>query len=84
VAYKTNFNYERLQRDLGFLATDIPHLFRGLYGEDVSKAAVYAWFRRESMSVERLTQLLTIVRIETGKKLDIWKYIEATRPARVA
>lgn len=84
MAYKTNFNYERLQRDLGFLATDIPHLFRGLYGEDVSKAAVYAWFRRESMSVERLTQLLTIVRIETGKKLDIWKYIEATRPARVA
>jgi hypothetical protein len=79
--YGTHFNYERLQRDLGFLPTDLPRLFKGLYGEDISKAAVYAWFARESMSVERLIQLLAIVRIETGKKLDVWKYIDVTRPA---
>jgi hypothetical protein len=81
MSYQTRFNYERLQKDLGFLATDIPRLFKGVYGEEISKAAVYAWFARESMSVERLIQLLTIVRIETDKKLDIWKYIEVTRPA---
>jgi hypothetical protein len=79
--YQTRFNYERLQKDLGFLLTDIPRLFSGLYGEEISKAAVYAWFARESMSVERLIQLLTIVRIETGKKLDVWRYIEVKRPA---
>jgi hypothetical protein len=79
--YTTRFAYDRLQRDLGFLATDIPRLFKGLYGEEISKGAVYAWFARESMSVERLIQLLTIVRVETDKKLDIWKYIEVTRPA---
>jgi len=81
MSYDARFNYERLQKDLGFLLTDLPRLFKGLYGEDISKAAVYAWFARESMSVERLVQLLTIVRIETDKKLDIWRYIEATRPA---
>lgn len=84
MSYETRFNYERLQQDLGFLATDIPRLFKGLYGDEISKAGVYAWFHRESMSVERLVQLLTIVRIETGKKLDIWRYIEAKRPAKVA
>jgi hypothetical protein len=81
MAYEARLNYQRLEKDLGFLKTDIPHLFKGLYGEEVSKAAAYAWFARESLSVERLVQLLTIVRIETGKKLDIWKYIDAKRPA---
>lgn len=81
MSYKAQFNYERLEKDLGFLKTDIPRLFKGLYGEEVSKAAAYAWFARESLSVERLIQLLAIVRIETGKKLDIWKYIDAKRPA---
>ena len=79
MAYATRFNYKRLEKDLGFLITDVPGLLEGLFGESISKAAVYAWFQRESMSVERLVQLLTIVRIETGKKLDIWRYIEATR-----
>jgi len=81
MSYKAQFNYERLEKDLGFLKTDIPRLFKGLYGEEVSKAAAYAWFARESLSVERLIQLLTIVRIESGKKLDIWAYIDAKRPA---
>jgi len=79
--YTTRFNFERLQKDLGFLPTDIPRLFKGIYGEEISKSTVYAWFARESMSVERLIQLLTIVRIETDQKLDLWKYIEVTRPA---
>lgn len=81
MSYSARFNYERLQKDLGFLTTDLPRLFKGLYGEEISKGAVYAWFARESMSVERLVQLLSIVRIETDEKLDIWKYIEVTRPA---
>jgi hypothetical protein len=81
MSYEARFNFERLEKDLGFLKTDIPRLFKGLYGEDVSKATAYAWFKRESLSVERLVQLLAIVRIETGQKLDIWKYIDAKRPA---
>lgn len=81
MSYEPQFKYERLQKDLGFLLTDLPRLFKGLYGEEISKAAVYAWFARESMSVERLIQLLTIVRIETGQKLDLWKYIEVKRPS---
>lgn len=81
MSYEVSFNFERLEKDLGFLKTDIPHLFKGLYGEEVSKAAAYAWFKRESLSVERLVQLLTIVRIQSGKKLDVWRYIDAKRPA---
>lgn len=81
MAYDIRFNYEKLQQDLGFLPTDVPRLFEGVFGEKISKAAVYQWFARERMTVERLIQLLTIVRIETDRKLDIWKYVEVTRPA---
>lgn len=81
MAYEIRFNYEKLQKDLGFLPTDVPRLFEGVFGERISKAAVYAWFARERMTVERLIQILTIVRIETDRKLDIWKYVEVTRPA---
>jgi hypothetical protein len=70
------FNYKKLQTDLGFLATDIPRLFQSFFGEQISKGAVYAWFARESMTVERLVQLLTVVRLETGRKLDAWDYID--------
>lgn len=81
MAYRVRLNYSRLQKDLGFLTSDVPHLLKGLFNEEVSKAAVYAWFTRENMTAERLIQLLTIVRIETGKKLDIWRYIDARRVA---
>lgn len=84
MSYRARVNYVRLQRDLGFLASDLPRLFREVYGEDISKTAAYAWFTSGKMRVDRLAQLLTIVRIETGKKLDIWNYIEATRPSKAA
>lgn len=80
MSYQARVNYARLQRDLGFLASDLPRLFKSVYGEEISKTAAYAWFTSGKMRVDRLAQLLTIVRIETGKKLDIWKYIDASRP----
>lgn len=79
MSYQVQFRYEALQKDLGFLASDLPPLLQGLFGERITKAGVYAWFARESMTVERLIQLLAIVRIETDRKLDVWKYIKVTR-----
>lgn len=79
MSYQVQFDYEALQRDLGFLASDLPPLLKGLFGEQISKAGVYAWFARESMTVERLTQILAIVRLETDRKLDVWKYIKVTK-----
>lgn len=81
MSYEVRFNYARLQKDLGYLCADIPRLLKGLFDEDVSETAVYSWFNKERLPIERLAQLLTIVRIETGKKLDVWKYIEAKRPS---
>jgi len=77
--YTVHFDYEALQKDLGFLPGDLPALLQGLFGEKMSKAGVYAWFARERMTVERLIQLLAIVRIESDRKLNIWKYIRVTR-----
>jgi hypothetical protein len=79
MSYQVQFDYEALQKDLGFLASDIPPLLKGLFGEKITKAGVYAWFAKERMSVERLTQILAIVRLETDRKLDVWKYIKVTR-----
>ena len=79
MSYTVQFDYEALQRDLGFLPADLPQLLEGLFGEKITKAGVYAWFARERMTVERLIQLLAIVRIETDRKLNIWKYIRVTR-----
>jgi len=79
MSYSVQFDYELLQRDLGFLPADLPQLLEGLFEKKITKAGVYAWFAKERMSVERLTQLLAIVRIETGRKLNVWKYIKVTR-----
>jgi hypothetical protein len=84
MTYQVQFDYEALQKDLGFLPADLPPLLKGLFGEKITKAGVYAWFARESMTVERLTQLLAIVRIETDRKLDVWRYIKVTRDRRAA
>ncbi|HZO54868.1 MAG TPA: hypothetical protein VFB63_19330 [Bryobacteraceae bacterium] len=79
MSYIVQFDYEALQKDLGFLPGDLPPLLQGLFGEKITKAGVYAWFARERMTVERLVQLLAIVRIETDRKLNVWKYIRVTR-----
>ena len=76
MTYVVRFNYKRFQRDLGYLVADLPALLKKIYGEDISKAAVYAWFARGKMPVDRLCQLLTIARIETQDKIDVWQYIE--------
>ena len=78
--YNVEFDYQALQKDLGFLPGDLAPLLERLFGEKISKAGVYAWFSRERMTVERLIQLLAIVRIETDRKLNIWKYIHVARP----
>jgi len=85
MAYNVQFDYEALQRDLGILPGDLPQHLQGLFGEKITKAGVYAWFSRERMTVERLVQLLAVVRIETDRKLNVWKYIRVSRaPARRA
>jgi hypothetical protein len=82
MTYQVQFDYEGLQRDLGFLASDIPPLLKSLFGEKITKAGVYAWFAKERMSVERLIQVLAIVRLETDEKLDVWKYIRVSKGGR--
>lgn len=79
MTYQVQFDYEALLKDLGFLASDIPPLLKRLFGERITKAGVYAWFARERMTVERLTQILAIIRLETDRKLDVWKYIKVTK-----
>jgi hypothetical protein len=76
LAFLGSIQHEKLQRELGFLATDIPLLLRGILGEEINKAAVYAWPAWQGMTVERLVQLLTIVRIKTGAKLDVWEFLD--------
>lgn len=73
---EVRFDYKRFQQEIGFKIPELVDLFYQVYGEKLSRAAVYYWFSRGSIPVERLIQLLTIVRIETGRKLDIWRYID--------
>ena len=85
MAYNVIFDYDALQKDLGILPADLPQHLSGLLGEKITKAGVYAWFARERMTVERLVQLLAVVRMETDRKLNIWKYIRVVRaPGRRA
>jgi hypothetical protein len=82
--YSVRINYKRLQDDLQIPLGHIPELFKKLFGETISKPAVYAWFLRKSMPMERLAQLLTVVRLESGRRLDLWTYIEVPKPNKKA
>ena len=48
--YNVEFDYQALQKDLGFLPGDLAPLLESLFGEKISKAGVYAWFARERMT----------------------------------
>lgn len=74
--YNIRFDYRRLREDLGLPVSTLPALFKKHFNLKVSRGTVYAWFHRAAMPVERLTQLLSIVRIETDRRLDIWRYVE--------
>lgn len=69
------FDYLRLREDLGLPLTSLPELFKKHFNITLSRATTYAWFQRGAMPVERLIQLLSIVRIETKRRLDIWRYL---------
>lgn len=74
--YNIRFDYRRLREDLGLPMATLPALFKKHFNLRLSRATTYAWFQRGAMPVERLTQLLSIVRVETGQCLDIWRYIK--------
>jgi hypothetical protein len=82
--YTVKINYKRLQADLGIPLAHFPELFDKFLGIKISQPTAYAWFSRKSMPAERLAQLLTIVRLESGRRLDIWTYIEVPKPIKKA
>jgi hypothetical protein len=86
-ALHVNFNYRRLQKDVeraGFKATDLRLLFKEYCGADIALCSIYAWFQRGCIPLGRLTELLTIVRVTTGKRLDLWRYIDVPQPKKRA
>jgi hypothetical protein len=78
--YDVRFNYRRLKADIQLEIPELPKLFKKHFGVKLTRSGMYAWFERGSMPLERLVQLLTIVMMESDKKvrLNIWDYIEAT------
>jgi len=74
--YEVRFNYERLREDIRIPLTQLPELFHQLFGAKLTKQAIHAWFKTGSIPLERLLQILTLVRLESSRRLDIWRYIE--------
>jgi hypothetical protein len=72
---EVRIDYEALRKDIGFEPAEIPALFDKVFGIKLSRSAAYAWHARRSLTLERLAQLLTLVRIETDRRLDLWKYL---------
>ena len=72
-------NYRRLREELGFPVAHLPELFEKTFGEQIHKQTAYAWFNRGFLTAERLAQILTIVRLESGRRLDLWQFIEVPR-----
>lgn len=81
---EVRFDYRRFQQEIAFTIPQLVDLFDQVYGERLSRAAIYYWFSRGSIPVERLIQILTVVRLETGRKLDIWRYIDVPLTRRAA
>lgn len=80
--YVINFNYQRLREDIRIPLGQLPELFDALFGAKLTKQAVHGWFKSGSIPLERLLQILTLVRLESNRRLDIWRYIEV--PVAVA
>jgi hypothetical protein len=80
MAYDIAFNFRRLKADIKLEVPELPDLFQKHFGIELTRNGIYAWFERGSMPLERLMQLLTIVMMESDKKvrLNVWDYIEAT------
>jgi len=78
------FDYRRFQQEIGYTTQQLVHLFYKNYGERLTRQAIYYWFSRGSIPTERLIQLLTLVRVESGRRLDIWRYIDVPRPQKKA
>jgi hypothetical protein len=77
--YEATVNYRKLREELGFPVAHLPELFEKTFGEPINKQTCYAWFSRGCLSAERLAQILTIVRLESGRRLDLWQFIEVPR-----
>jgi hypothetical protein len=74
--YEVRFNYERLRNDIGIPLGQLPDYFHQLFGAKLTKQAIHGWFKTEHIPIDRLLQLLTLVRLSSNKRLDIWRYIE--------
>lgn len=81
---QVSFDYHRFQQEIGYKVPELVDLFYKLYGERLTRAGIYAWFSRGSIPLDRLIQILTVVRVESGRKLDIWRYIDVPLPRKVA
>lgn len=74
--YEVRFNYDRLRNDIQIPLAHLPEFFNHLFGVKLTKQAVHGWFKSGSIPLERLLQILTLVRLESNRRLDIWRYIE--------
>ena len=74
--YEVRFNYSRLREDIGIPLSQLPEFFSALFGVKLTKQAIHGWFKTGSIPLERLLQVLTLVRLESNRRLDIWRYIE--------
>lgn len=74
--YEVHFNYERLREDIGIPLAQLPDYFNHLFGVKITKQAVHSWFKLGSIPLDRLLQILTMVRLSSNRRLDIWRYIE--------
>ena len=80
--YEVRFNYDRLRADIQIPLAHLPEFFNQLFGVKLTKQAIHGWFKTGSIPLERLLQILTLVRLESNRRLDIWRYIEV--PVSVA
>ena len=74
--YEVRFNFQRLREDIRIPLGQLPEFFNALFGAKLTKQAVHYWFKTGSIPLERLLQILTLVRLESNRRLDIWRYIE--------
>lgn len=82
--YVVRFDYRRLQKDIGLKVPEIQKQFRQHFGLEIARCSIYAWFQRGCIPLERLTQLITLVRLETDRKLDLWRYVIVQLPRKKA
>ena len=78
--YVVTFRYDQLKHDVGIPLEEWPALYAKYFGVKLVRSAIYHWFARRSMPLERLMQIMHIVRMERAERFDFWRYIDAPDP----